>query len=586
MEAHESNQLGHYEDLDFVRLQEQILIENNISSTGYGAWFVNTTLTPLCVQKSLDLLQNRANNYLFWGWKDPRTVLLLDHWVGLIPGVRFLFLFRDPAQVVRSLLARGEARFQDDGDMALREWLSYNRRLRDFVIQYPQHVLLQNASSLDRDFDCFIVRLQRLTGVSAPCDPSVFRPELMRSSGHLPQAAFARSLIDRCYELYEELKDYADRDQPSAPIQLPTPAVNRAAVVVPMHRLPLSLTEQVSLAQIEYFLPHHDIILLKPNSLDVSRFRHASISFADHWFQSVRTYSNLMLTPELYSAFESYGYILVCQLDALVLSEALHDWCERGWDYVGAPWLTDFGGMPSLGIWRAGNGGFSLRRPGRLRHLLCTDAAQSRLSQVDYAEDLFWSFDAPHIDPSFRIPGAEEACSFAAESVPRHIFRLLGNRLPFGCHYWHKVDPEFWREHLSPNARELLDSSQASVFDNPSHPDYLWSRRWVSLLLRSLVAGSDPVAVGQHLLSDLPDGCLDSIPTETGMNLVFERILQREPNAEWLAFWVGRHDAILQDVANDLLRGPEFSERLSKIDRVASMLSLPTSPDIDSVSNG
>jgi hypothetical protein len=41
-----------------------------------------------------------------WGWKDPRTSLLLPYWLQLFPDARILHVRRDPARVVDSLLKR------------------------------------------------------------------------------------------------------------------------------------------------------------------------------------------------------------------------------------------------------------------------------------------------------------------------------------------------------------------------------------------------------------------------------------------------------------------------------------------------
>lgn len=50
-------------------------------------------------------------------------------------------------------------------------------------------------------------------------------------------------------------------------------------------------------------------------------------------------YNRLMLSEDLYSAFSNYEYILICQSDAYIFRDELKEWCEAGYDYVGAPWL-------------------------------------------------------------------------------------------------------------------------------------------------------------------------------------------------------------------------------------------------------
>ena len=79
------------------------------------------------------------------------------------------------------------------------------------------------------------------------------------------------------------------------------------------------------------------------------------------FFGSTAATNRLMLSREFYGTFSHYSYILIYQLDALVLSDQLVQWCETGLDYVGAPWLkcevTPWVNEPAVG-----NGGFSLRK--------------------------------------------------------------------------------------------------------------------------------------------------------------------------------------------------------------------------------
>ncbi len=60
-------------------------------------------------------------------------------------------------------------------------------------------------------------------------------------------------------------------------------------------------------------------------------------------------------------------------------------------------------------------------------------------------EDVFWA-----MQPDFRYPGAMEALEFAFDKYPAWCYRLLGRRLPMGCHGWtsRKMRP-FWRRMLA-----------------------------------------------------------------------------------------------------------------------------------------
>jgi hypothetical protein len=55
--------------------------------------------------------------------------------------------------------------------------------------------------------------------------------------------------------------------------------------------------------------------------------------------------------------------MLIYQLDAWVFKDDLMKWCNKGYDYIGAPWFEDFGSYEKgKKLWRVGNGGFSLRK--------------------------------------------------------------------------------------------------------------------------------------------------------------------------------------------------------------------------------
>lgn len=565
MPPHSSNIRGHYEDLEFVQFHERVLLAAGLRSEGYCAWHRHLRFTPDDTAFARSLIDIKSKQSLIWGWKDPRSTLFLTEWSQLLTDPLFIFPFRDPAEVVASLLRRGEETFQDDGEMALREWLSYNTRLINFFVSKPSRCLLINCSSFHDKLHVNESHIQRFLNLSSDYSSSLFDSHLLSRDRHLPSSSQSSSLVKRCYHIYEQLDAYSNSSPRDFTPLKPHPSLDRVAIILPLHRLPLDPHERVSLAQLQYQLPHHNLILAKPTSLDVSHWSYLSVSFDDCWFDSVQTYSDLLLTYEFYDAFSDYEYILIHQLDALVMSADLLHWCDRDWDYVGAPWMHGFTNSPKDGLMRVGNGGFSLRRVSKFKSILATHSAQSRISQIDYYEDLFWSIDAPSLDPTFCIPDPVEACLFSAESCPRHIFRLNGNKLPFGCHYWNRIDPEFWASFLSPNALSEYHLRPYSDFDNRSAYDYVFLRRWVTQLVNSIITTHDCNTIGRILTFDLPEELLYQPPSQQGIRDVFDRILQREPNSDWLAFWVGNPNAKLLDIIDDLSNGPEFKHRIEKL---------------------
>jgi hypothetical protein len=225
----------------------------------------------------------------------------------------------------------------------------------------------------------------------------------------------------------------------------------KAAVAVPYWGQELDEDALISLRHLDAHLGRHDQFAVSPGpslpGLGLKRFPR-------RYFRNPITYSHLLLTRRFYEAFAGYDYLLVYQLDCLVFRDELDEWCERGLDYVGAPWL------PSEEVtWvsepRVGNGGFSLRRLASFVEVLdLAGAYASRwvegrtASQFEAHEDLFWSFEAVNFKPDFRIASLEEALAFSFEVAPRQAFELAGGRLPFGCHAWASYGRDFWEPHL------------------------------------------------------------------------------------------------------------------------------------------
>lgn len=60
-----------------------------------------------------------------WGFKDPRTLLVLDGWLEALPNVSFVGIFRHPAAVSASLARRNQFSFERGVDL----WVRYNKKL-------------------------------------------------------------------------------------------------------------------------------------------------------------------------------------------------------------------------------------------------------------------------------------------------------------------------------------------------------------------------------------------------------------------------------------------------------------------------
>ena len=227
----------------------------------------------------------------------------------------------------------------------------------------------------------------------------------------------------------------------------------RVAIAVPTQTVELTSEGRQSLRHLKAYLGAYDAFAVLPDALPDTLADLRAKRFPAGAFRSTSHYSRLLLSDEFYAAFSDYDYVLVYQLDCLVFSDELDAWCERHYDYVGAPWTRrDANGEPYFTD--VGNGGLSLRRVETCRRVLASrkrsplEIVRDALRNPWPYEDKFWSLEAPRLDRSFRIPTPEVAVAFSFETEPRYCFERNGCRLPFGCHRWATHDRAFWEPHL------------------------------------------------------------------------------------------------------------------------------------------
>lgn len=258
--------------------------------------------------------------------------------------------------------------------------------------------------------------------------------------------------------------------------------MKKVAIVVPTYKKNLSAEEELSLRHLLYYLGEHDIFYMAPEGLvDLNYHKFPTVFFPKKYFKSVMTYSKLLLMKEFYEKFSEYEYILIYQFDVLVFSDQLNEWCDKGYDYIGAPWFKSQ--IPDYRYDDAcGNGGFSLRKVSKaievieksrkpflivgwqfLKQLISIIKIRNLKfwlrgfkeiwsRSVSYrsllAEDYYWSFEARNFVSDFRIPDVDTGLKFAFEVGPKYCFERNARQLPFGCHAWTKYDKNFWLPYI------------------------------------------------------------------------------------------------------------------------------------------
>jgi hypothetical protein len=159
MGASNGNADGHFEHLGFVAINDALL-EHFRGSWDHppslkAGWEQDPSLEHL-ERQALDLIALFSDSGC-WGWKDPRTTLLLPFWQRLVPNLRYVICMRNPLAVARSLAERNRLSIAASAEL----WYQYSRKaIRDTS---PGQRLL---SFYD---DYFADSLQELTRVAQFC---------------------------------------------------------------------------------------------------------------------------------------------------------------------------------------------------------------------------------------------------------------------------------------------------------------------------------------------------------------------------------------------------------------------------------
>lgn len=255
-------------------------------------------------------------------------------------------------------------------------------------------------------------------------------------------------------------------------------------IVVPLYKTFLDDLERISLCRSLDVLKDHSFSIICPHNLDLTSiepmFKGVDYDvrrFDPEFFRGIDGYNRLMLSSDLYAAFTECQYILICQTDVFVFSDQLLFWCEKNYDYIGAPWIATpqnalkriFYAVEkfftkkdksSYHFFKVGNGGFSLRKVETMQRIVSKlkDKAEffskNRDERKYHQEDVFLSVYAPTQIPDIKIPDYKEAVGFAMDRKPHLAYQLNRQQLPFACHGFNKTKVrKFWM----PIIAEIVD---------------------------------------------------------------------------------------------------------------------------------
>jgi hypothetical protein len=219
IDSNEFNRFGHFEDWPVVQFHDAALHR-------VGAdWS-----TPLAVQIPfiederrwvLDYVRERERAGADWALKDPRMCRFVRQWKELVPRLKFLIIYRSPAECAQSLNRRSNiymarsgdtdetARgFYSDPDLALNLWIEHNRQLLDLRIAYPEDCMVLGHHHILSGYD-LMGSIYTQFGIAPKFTPpeTTIHPEAIskkRSSLFCTDPALIKSAL----ELWDEFQQH------------------------------------------------------------------------------------------------------------------------------------------------------------------------------------------------------------------------------------------------------------------------------------------------------------------------------------------------------------------------------------------
>lgn len=253
-------------------------------------------------------------------------------------------------------------------------------------------------------------------------------------------------------------------------------------IVIPVYREQIFSDEKKSLIQCGKILGKYDFCFVCPKNLNTKNYEDILKNiqgfegkievkrFDPEHFKSVKKYSCFCLESTLYRAFLGYEYMFLYQLDGWVFKDELKYWCNKGFDYIGAPQFEKYDKADETSniIEFSGNGGVSLRkissfikaledeenrvksRPVKafvnfLFNKKCRTEFQKLKDCIN--EDLIIT-EYFRNNAGFNVAPVCKSMYFSFEVLPERLYSLTGGVLPFACHGYDKYGGQFWKRFI------------------------------------------------------------------------------------------------------------------------------------------
>jgi len=166
---------GYHEDFLAIALHSEWFDHSlTTSDPGWTDWgFNGAKIIGSLGERTWD---STAKNYIslresqlserWWGWKDPRSSMVMPYWHLLLGGkCLFVCIYRAPWDVSDSLQRLKQDRFRKEPLLALEMWKEYNNRIIEYCRACPEHACLIASSSIVQDPDLLSTVLDERWGL-------------------------------------------------------------------------------------------------------------------------------------------------------------------------------------------------------------------------------------------------------------------------------------------------------------------------------------------------------------------------------------------------------------------------------------
>lgn len=240
-------------------------------------------------------------------------------------------------------------------------------------------------------------------------------------------------------------------------------------IAIPAYKEELNIDEIVSLERLHKVLKDKsNVYLFCPIELNISKYKEIFpelqvMEFEPENFTSIDAYSHLCMKYEFYDAFSMYEYMIIYQLDCYLLDDNIARWCEKDYDYIGAPIMVPHDDWKNYRYTvdkqivfspSVGNGGFSLRKISTFKFLTNPngelrkryDITDEKLKEIKF-EDVYFCVDLGALYEIER-PKFQEALEFAIDMNPDIVFdQYKFDKMPMCIHAFDKNIP-YWRDKI------------------------------------------------------------------------------------------------------------------------------------------